>query len=309
MTFTWANLIVKYYISYQWNNIFLSLQDPTNGYYNVRATTHDEVRTSTRSLLYQEFRPLNPASVSATAGGPVANIHPAPTGRYEPRPASRMAHNTYTHFNTIARASQIQAPPNPVSKTTDYSGERGLLESTNPLAFDSYAYSTTPQYRLGFAPPLEAGPAYEMYPTGQGVGTSQDANTGKYPSSAQFPYSTPPTEYSQRHTQRMQTHVWNKHTCQQKSTSMDDNIWYTLNFTYSYSLKLSFQHNFMQTHTHIAFSTFTTIWLREKSAKLINDCSRRGNHKRSERKHVNLIIFPSSVQFWRRWVDVVKQIL
>ncbi|XP_026062990.1 kin of IRRE-like protein 1 [Carassius auratus] len=182
-------------------------KDPTNGYYNVRATTHDEVRTSTRSLLYQEFRPLNPASVSATAGGPVPNIHPAPTGRYEPRPASRMAHNTYTHFNTIARASQIQAPPNPVSKTTDYSGERGLLESTNPLAFDSYAYSTTPQYRLGFAPPLEAGPAYEMYPTGQGVGTSQDANTGKYPSSAQFPYSTPPTEYSQRHTQRMQTHV------------------------------------------------------------------------------------------------------
>uniref|UniRef100_A0A671LWX9 Kin of IRRE-like protein 1 n=1 Tax=Sinocyclocheilus anshuiensis TaxID=1608454 RepID=A0A671LWX9_9TELE len=140
-------------------------KDPTNGYYNVRATTHDEVRTSTRSLLYQEFRPPNPASVS-------------------PRPASRMAHNTYTHFNTIARASQIQAPPKPVSKPTDYSGERGLLESTNPLAFDSYAYSTTPQYRLGFAPPLEAGPAYEMYPTGQGVGTSQD-----------------------RHTQRMQTHV------------------------------------------------------------------------------------------------------
>uniref|UniRef100_A0A8C1RD25 Kin of IRRE-like protein 1 n=1 Tax=Cyprinus carpio TaxID=7962 RepID=A0A8C1RD25_CYPCA len=182
-------------------------KDPTNGYYNVRATTHDEVCTSTRSLLYQEFRPPNPASVSATAGGPVANIHPAPTGRYEPRPASRMAHNTYARFNTIARASQIQAPPNPVSKPTDYSGERGLLESTNPLAFDSYAYSTTPQYRLGFAPPLEAGPAYEMYPTGQGVGTSQDANVGKYPSSAQFPYSTPPTEYSQRHTQRMQTHV------------------------------------------------------------------------------------------------------
>lgn len=186
----------------------LSFQDPTNGYYNVRATTtHDEVRSSTRSLLYQEFRPPNPASVSAAAAGPVANIHPAPPGRYEPRPTSRMAHNTYAHFNTIARASQIQAPPNPVSKTTDYSGDRGLLESTNPLAFDSYAYSTTPQYRLGFAPPLEAGPAYEMYPTGQGAGTSQEANVGKYPSSAQFPYSTPPTEYSQRHTQRMQTHV------------------------------------------------------------------------------------------------------
>ncbi|KAG1939608.1 kin of IRRE-like protein [Pimephales promelas] len=69
-------------------------KDPTNGYYNVRATTHDEVRSSTRSLLYQEFRPPNPASVSAAAAGPVANIHPAPPGRYEPRPASRMAHNT-----------------------------------------------------------------------------------------------------------------------------------------------------------------------------------------------------------------------
>ncbi|XP_051556923.1 kin of IRRE-like protein 1 isoform X4 [Myxocyprinus asiaticus] len=186
-------------------------KDPTNGYYNVRATTHDEVRTSTRSLLYQEFRPPYPASVSTSTGGLVTNIHPAPTGRYEPRPASRMPHNTYAHFNTIARVSQIQAPPNPVSKTTDYSGERGLLESTNPLAFDSYTYSTTPQYRMGFAPPLEAGQAYEMYPTGQGVGTSQgvgqDTGAGKYTSSTQFPYSTPPTEYSQRHTQRMQTHV------------------------------------------------------------------------------------------------------
>ncbi|XP_048019747.1 kin of IRRE-like protein 1 isoform X2 [Megalobrama amblycephala] len=42
-------------------------KDPTNGNYNVRATTHDEVRASTRSLLYQEFRPPNPASVSASA--------------------------------------------------------------------------------------------------------------------------------------------------------------------------------------------------------------------------------------------------
>lgn len=196
------------------NSIRLKFQDPTNGYYNVRATTHEDVRASSRSLLYQEFRPPNPASVSASAGGPVPNIHPAPTGRYEPRPASRMAHNTY--FNTIARVSQSQAPANPISKTTDYPGDRGLLESTNPLAFDSYAYSTTPQYRLGFAPPLEGGPAYEMYPTGPtaqgaGAGTSQGAgqetNVGKYPSSAPFPYSTPPTEYSQRHTQRMQTHV------------------------------------------------------------------------------------------------------
>ncbi|TRY88329.1 hypothetical protein DNTS_004538 [Danionella cerebrum] len=181
-------------------------KDPTNGYYNVRATTHDEVRSSTRSLMYQEFRPANPVPVSASSGGP-SHIHPTPIGRYEPRPTSRMTHNTYAHFNTIARASHIQPPAKPLPKTTDYPAERGLLESTNPLAFESYAYSTTPQYRLGFAPPLEAGPAYEMYPTGQGVGPSQEGNVGKYPSSAQFPYSTPPGEYSQRHTQRMQTHV------------------------------------------------------------------------------------------------------
>ncbi|XP_076837685.1 kin of IRRE-like protein 1b isoform X2 [Brachyhypopomus gauderio] len=190
------------------------LKDPTNGYYNVRATTHDEVRPISRAIQYQEFRPPNPASVSASATGPATNINPAPIGRYEPRPSSRVPHNTYAHFNTIARTKQSQAPPKPAPQTTDYSRECGLLESTNQLAYDTYGYPTTAQYaqyRLGFAPPLEEGPAYEMYPTGQGVGPSQgvgpDAGLGKYGSSTRFSYSSPPTEYSQRHTQRMQTHV------------------------------------------------------------------------------------------------------
>ncbi|XP_035384326.1 kin of IRRE-like protein 1b isoform X1 [Electrophorus electricus] len=190
------------------------LKDPTNGYYNVRATTHDEARPVSRAILYQEFRPPNPASVSASATGPVTNINPAPIGRYEPRPSSRIAHSTYAHFNTIARTKQSQAPPKPVPQTTDYSRECGLLESTNQLAYDTYGYPSTAQYaqyRLGFAPPLEEGPAYEMYPTGQGVGPSQgagqDAGLGKYGSSTRFSYSSPPTEFSQRHTQRMQTHV------------------------------------------------------------------------------------------------------
>uniref|UniRef100_A0AAR2J492 Kin of IRRE-like protein 1 n=1 Tax=Pygocentrus nattereri TaxID=42514 RepID=A0AAR2J492_PYGNA len=161
------------------------LKDPTNGYYNVRATTHDEIHPGSRSVLYQEFRPPNPASVS-------------------PRPPSRIAHTTYAHFNTIARTKQSQAPPNPPPQTTDYSRECGLLESTNQLAYDSYGYPTTAQYsqyRLGFAPPLEEGPAYEIQAPGP------DPALGKYGSSTRFSYSSPQTEYSQRHTQRMQTHV------------------------------------------------------------------------------------------------------
>ncbi|XP_026781509.3 kin of IRRE-like protein 1b isoform X1 [Pangasianodon hypophthalmus] len=187
------------------------LKDPTNGYYNVRATTHEEGRTTAR---YQEFRPPNPSSVSTSAAGSAPSINPAPIGRYEPRPPSRITHNTYAHFSTIARTKQSQGPPKAALQTTDYSRECGLLESTNQLTYDTYGYQTTAQYaqyRLGFAPPLEEGPAYEMYPTGQGVGPNQgvgpDAGLGKYGSSTRFSYSSPPTEYSQRHTQRMQTHV------------------------------------------------------------------------------------------------------
>ncbi|XP_028832003.1 kin of IRRE-like protein 1b isoform X2 [Denticeps clupeoides] len=190
------------------------LKDPTNGYYNVRATTHDEAHPSSRSMLYQEFRPANPTSTT----GPSASLAPptpapatatnlAPVARYEPRPQSRLSHAGYTHFNTVTRATQSQVPPN-----TDFTGDCGLLPSANQLSYDTYAYPSSSQYsqyRMGFAPPLEEGPSYEMYPTGQGAGpgASSEQRPAKYSSSTNFPYNTPPTEYSQRHTQRMQTHV------------------------------------------------------------------------------------------------------
>ncbi|XP_062371619.1 kin of IRRE-like protein 1b [Sardina pilchardus] len=190
------------------------LKDPTNGYYNVRATPQDETHPSTRSLLYQEFRPANPPPPSGLpAAAPLASVPAtsrsghAPIGRYEVRPQSRLSHPGYSHFNTVARVTQGKAPP-----STDFSGDCGLLTSTNQVAYDGYAYPTSSQYtqyRMGFAPPLEEGPAYEMYPTGQGAGqgVASEQPTPKYGSAAHFPYNTPPTEHSQKHTQRMQTHV------------------------------------------------------------------------------------------------------
>ncbi|KAG5265288.1 hypothetical protein AALO_G00240600 [Alosa alosa] len=183
------------------------LKDPTNGYYNVRATPQDETHPSSRSLLYQEFRPVNPPPAAPATAIPATNRSLAPIGRYEVRPQSRLSHPGYSHFNTVARATQSKAPP-----STDFSGDCGLLTSTNQVAYDSYAYPTSSQYtqyRLGFAPPLEEGPAYEMYPTGQGAGqgVASEQPSAKYGSAAHFPYNTPPTEHSQKHTQRMQTHV------------------------------------------------------------------------------------------------------
>uniref|UniRef100_A0AAX7UBH1 Kin of IRRE-like protein 1 n=1 Tax=Astatotilapia calliptera TaxID=8154 RepID=A0AAX7UBH1_ASTCA len=120
------------------------------------------------------------------------------TGCYDPRPPSRMSHSTYAQFNTFSRAAQSQqAPANPALQSPgEYPGDCGLLDSTTQLAYDNYGYpSQYPSYRMGFAPPIEEGPAYEMYPTGQGTGSTR------------FSYSSPPSDYSQRHTQRMQTHV------------------------------------------------------------------------------------------------------
>lgn len=212
--------------------IYLCSQDPTNGYYNVRATTHEEARPQTRVVHYQgEFRPPNPSSgpagaVSsgppAAAGGavPPSSVPGSRAGCYDPRPPSRMSHATYAHFNTFSRASQSQqAPPNPsLPSPGDYPGaDCGLLDSTAQLPYDNYGYpSQYASYRMGFAPPIEEGPAYEMYPTGQGTGPgpgpgqgqqSPETGLGKYGTSTRFSYSSPPSDYSQRHTQRMQTHV------------------------------------------------------------------------------------------------------
>uniref|UniRef100_A0A671VGZ9 Kirre like nephrin family adhesion molecule 1b n=1 Tax=Sparus aurata TaxID=8175 RepID=A0A671VGZ9_SPAAU len=153
------------------------LKDPTNGYYNVRATTHDEARPQSRAIHYQ--------------GDAVPGSR---AGCYDPRPPSRMSHSNYAQFNTFTRAAQSQqAPPNPALQSPgDYPGDCGLLDSTTQLAYDNYGYPS--QYaRPGPGP----GPGQQSPETG----------LGQYGTSTRFSYSSPPSDYSQRHTQRMQTHV------------------------------------------------------------------------------------------------------
>ncbi|XP_026887441.2 kin of IRRE-like protein 1a isoform X3 [Electrophorus electricus] len=207
------------------------LKDPTNGYYNVRASTHDEGRPASRSMHYSEYRSSNQpggaAAVSSSSGAPGATAGPgtpsslAPGSRagcYDPRPPSRLSHNSYAQFNTFSRPGQTQQPP-PSSgpQTGDFPADCGLLDSTPQLAYDNYSYPAHyPTYRLGFAPSslatLEGGPAYEMYSVGPSVGAAGSATTpetglGKYGSSTRFSYTSQHSDYSHRHTQRMQTHV------------------------------------------------------------------------------------------------------
>lgn len=201
--------------------ILLYSQDPTNGYYNVHATTHDEVRPQSRTINYQgEFRSPNPTirQMGATSGGPsVAASGAVPpsvvpgsrAGCYDPRPHSRMSHATYAQFNTFSRTAHA---PNPAFQSAgDYPGDCGLFDNSNQLSYDNYGYpSQYPSYRIGFAPPIEEGPAYEMYSTEQGTGPGQQSpETGleQYGSSTRSSYSSAPSDYSQKHTQRMQTHV------------------------------------------------------------------------------------------------------
>lgn len=207
------------------------LKDPTNGYYNVRASTHDEGRPASRSMHYSDYRssaqPGGAAAISGSSGAPGATAGPgtpsslAPGSRagcYDPRPPSRLSHNSYAQFNTFSRAGQSQQPP-PGSgpQTGDFGTDCSLLDSTPQLAYDNYSYhSHYSTYRMGFAPPslapLEGGSAYEMYSVGPSVGGSGPAGTpetglGKYGSSTRFSYTSQHSDYSHRHTQRMQTHV------------------------------------------------------------------------------------------------------
>ncbi|TSK82220.1 Kin of IRRE-like protein 1 [Bagarius yarrelli] len=201
--------------------------DPTNGYYNVRASTHDEGRPASRSMHYSDYRtsttPGGAATVSGSSGtgataGPGTPSSLAPGSRagcYDPRPPSRLS---YAQFNTFSRPSQSQQPP-PGSgpQTGDFSAECSLLDSAQQLPYDNYSYpSHYPTYRLGFAPPslapLESGAAYEMYSVGPSVSVGSSATTPesglvKYGSSTRFSYTSQHSDYSHRHTQRMQTHV------------------------------------------------------------------------------------------------------
>uniref|UniRef100_A0A8C5CSK5 Kirre like nephrin family adhesion molecule 1b n=1 Tax=Gadus morhua TaxID=8049 RepID=A0A8C5CSK5_GADMO len=169
------------------------LKDPTNGYYNVRATTHDESRPPSHAVHFQgEFRGGGPGSVGGATssvgppgGGPGGPVNPggAPGSRagcYDPRPPSRMSHAGYAQFSTYSRGvpaqSQQQGPPPnpPLQSPGEYPGDCGLLDGSGQMPYDAYGGypSQYPSYRMGFVPPIEEGPAYEMYPTGQGVGQS-----------------------------------------------------------------------------------------------------------------------------------------
>lgn len=209
------------------------LKDPTNGYYNVRASTHDEGRPASRSMHYSDYRtssqPGGAAAVVSSSSGPPPGATAGPgtpsslapgsrAGCYDPRPPSRLSHNSYAQFNTFTRAGQSQQPP-PGSgpQTSDFPAECSLLDSSGQLGYENYGYpSHYPTFRMGFAPPslapLEGGPAYEMYGVGPSVGAGGGAGTpetglGKYGSSTRFSYTSQHSDYSHRHTQRMQTHV------------------------------------------------------------------------------------------------------
>lgn len=125
-----------------------------------------------------------------------------------------MSHATYAQFNTFSRTAHIQkTTPNPAHQSPgDYPRDCGLLDSSNQMSCDNYGFSS--QYtscRLAFAPSIAEGPAYEMYSTGHATGLGQQSpepGLVQYESSTRSSYSSPPSDYSQRQTQRMQTHVW-----------------------------------------------------------------------------------------------------
>uniref|UniRef100_A0A8C5HES5 Kin of IRRE-like protein 1 n=1 Tax=Gouania willdenowi TaxID=441366 RepID=A0A8C5HES5_GOUWI len=192
------------------------LKDPTNGYYNVRASTHDDVRPASRSTMhYSDYR--SPTGTPAPVPpGPLTSPG-RPQACYDPRPPSRLSHISYAQFNTFTRGGQNQQPaPNPASAPSDFPPDCSLMDSTSQLAYDNYGYPSHYQpYRMGFAPPslapLEAGPSYEMYgvaPPGGPAPSTSDTGLGKYGSSTRFSYTSQHSDYSHsRHTQRMQTHV------------------------------------------------------------------------------------------------------
>uniref|UniRef100_A0A3B4ACI3 Ig-like domain-containing protein n=1 Tax=Periophthalmus magnuspinnatus TaxID=409849 RepID=A0A3B4ACI3_9GOBI len=154
------------------------LKDPTNGYYNVRATTHEDARPQSRTVHYQAVAPTGMPGSRA--------------GCYDPRPPSRISHTTYAHFNTYSRAPQSQQPP-VLPSPSDYSGDCGIMETSAQMGYDNYGYPAQyATYRMGFAPTIEEGP---------------ETGLGKYGSNTRFSYSSPQSDYSSRHTQRMQTHV------------------------------------------------------------------------------------------------------
>lgn len=162
----------------------IATQDPTNGYYNVRA--HED-RPSSRAVLYADYRAPGPA-------------------RFDGRPSSRLSHSSgYAQLNTYSRAPAPDygpepTPPGPAAPAGNDTASQ--LSYENYEKFNSHPFPGAagyPTYRLGYpqAPPsgLERTP-YEAYDP-----------IGKYATATRFSYTSQHSDYGQRFQQRMQTHV------------------------------------------------------------------------------------------------------
>lgn len=166
------------------SSIFSRPQDPTNGYYNVRA--HED-RPSSRAVLYADYRAPGPA-------------------RFDGRPSSRLSHSSgYAQLNTYSRAPASEYGPEP---TAPGPAAPAGTDTTSQLSYENYEKFSShpfpgaagyPTYRLGYpqAPPsgLERTP-FEAYDP-----------IGKYATATRFSYTSQHSDYGQRFQQRMQTHV------------------------------------------------------------------------------------------------------
>lgn len=156
------------------------LQDPTNGYYNVRA--HED-RPSSRTVLYTDYRAPGPA-------------------RYDGRPSSRLSHSSgYAQLSSYGRGPASDYSGDPVPGPTPGTA---AADTASQLSYENYgghsgfppsaSYAT---YRLGYSqppPPTLDRAAYDTYDP-----------LGKYTASTRFSYTS--SDYGQRFQQRMQTHV------------------------------------------------------------------------------------------------------
>lgn len=160
----------------------ISLQDPTNGYYNVRA--HED-RPSSRTVLYADYRNPGPA-------------------RYDTRPPSRLSHSSgYAQLNTYSRGP-----------TSDYNAEAAPGPGPPPGTAGGETASQLSYENYGGHAAFPAGTGYATYRLGYGQPPSLDRAPydaydpmGKYASATRFSYTSQHSDYGQRFQQRMQTHV------------------------------------------------------------------------------------------------------
>lgn len=158
-------------------------QDPTNGYYNVRA--HED-RPASRAVLYADYRAPGPA-------------------RFDGRPASRLSHSSgYAQLSSYSRAPASDfGPEPPAAGPPNAAGAdgAGALSYENYDKFGPHPFPAAagfPGYRLGYpqAPAgLERTP-FEAYDP-----------IGKYATATRFSYTSQHSDFGQRFQQRMQTHV------------------------------------------------------------------------------------------------------